>query len=202
MGEDWQDASWFYSGERTPCAVVTSKFDCPAIAQLQRRAADVQSDLVTFRTGISTADAVSANQLLSDALDRYARSVRDERPTHYYVVARARYLVRLLRSSSTHRMFGDYATMNPRLRPFRAGVDIIWWIMEALFFGLIVRRLFSLGRSPTLVLIAVTVVYFYGVYAIVFAMNDFRYLVPVAPLLVAAIACLSKFGELAASARA
>ena len=116
--------------------------------------------------------------------------MRDEHPFYYYFIAPGKYLVRLIGSSSTHRMFGYYSKMNPALRPFRFAVDCSWWGLEACFLGLLLRRGSLLCRSPALALVVFVIAYFYGMYAFAFGMNDFRYLVPVAPLVVLGVVCL------------
>lgn len=190
MGEDWQNAGWFYSGERTPCRVVTSRFDCAAVASVQQRAQATQSNLITHRPDVDRDWAVQENRRISEELRAYAESIRHERPGHYYGVAPLVYLARFISASSTHRMFGDYTTMNPKLRPFRLAIDSLWWLLEALFAALLVLRARRVCGTPSLALLTAIVLYFYSVYTLVFRMNDFRYLVPVLPLVVVTIACL------------
>ena len=189
QGEDWQDARWFYSSERTPCNVVTSRFDCAMVSRVQERAKATQSNLTTRRPSVDGIWAAKEDQWISQELRSYAQSVRDERPAYYYLIAPSKYLARFVTSSSTHRMFGDYSTMNSTLRPFRIVIDSFWWLLEALFVSLLLVRGTRIHRVPALALVTAIVLYFYGAYAVVFRMNDFRYLVPILPLLVTTTAC-------------
>lgn len=185
LGDDWHQQPWVYSLEgatKPPCAVATTAFDCDDLAALAKRAQRAQVDLLTLNPATPTDEVRSLNLALNADLKRYADSVRRERPFHYYIVAPIRCLARMLSSSSTHRLFGSYSTMNPSLRAPRMALDAVAWSWQGAFLVLLV-----LAPSPSRcraerVVVGTTILYVYSVYALFFRMSDVRYIVPVLPL--------------------
>lgn len=187
IGEDWQVKPWFYSRSVAPgvnCIVETSRFDCRDLENLQRRALLAQSDLVTLNPDTPRSEALAQNRIINDELKAYTRSVRAERPIYYYIVAPAKYLIRLLAASSTYRMFGDYATMTSLWLPFRLGIDSMAWILQLSLPAAVLWGWSRSAEKGKLALVSGIVGYFYFVHALLFRVSDFRYVVPVLPLLV------------------
>lgn len=187
IGEEWQVQPWFYSRSVAPgvnCIVETSRFDCRALENLRRRALLAQSDLVTFNPDTPRSEAVAQNRIVNDELEAYTRSVRNEHPVYYYIVAPAKYLIRLLAASSTYRMFGGYPTMSRSWLPFRLGIDGMAWVLQLSFLAAVLWGWSRSGEKGKLALVSIIVAYFYFVHALLFRMDDFRYVVPVLPPLV------------------
>lgn len=187
IGEDWQVNPWFYSRPIAPgvnCIVETSRFDCRDIENLQRRALRAQSDFVTFNPDTPPSEAFAQNRIINEELKAYTRSVREERPVYYYIVAPAKYLLRLLFASSTYRMFGEYATMTKLWLPFRLGIDSMTWVLQLSLPAAVLWGCSRSAETGKLALVAGIVGYFYFVHALLFRMSDFRYVIPVLPLLV------------------
>ncbi len=187
IGEDWQVQPWFYSHSVAPgvnCIVETSRFDCRDLENLRRRALLAQSNLVTFNPDTPRSEALAQNRIINDELEAYTRSVKKEHPVYYYIVAPAKYLIRLLTASSTYRMFGGYPTMSRSWLPFRLVIDGMAWVLQLSFSAAVLWGWSRSVEKGKLALVCGVVGYFYLVHALLFRMNDFRYVVPVLPLLV------------------
>jgi len=186
IGEDWQVEPWFYLRSVAPgvnCSVETSRFDCRDLENLQRRALLAQSDFFTFNPDTPRSEALAQNRIINDELEAYTRSVREERPVYYYIVAPAKCLMRLFAASSTYRMFGGYPTMSRSWLPFRLGIDGMAWVLQLSFSAAVLWGWSRGAEKGKLALVSGIVGYFYFVHALLFRMSDFRYVVPVLPLL-------------------
>jgi hypothetical protein len=187
IGEDWHVQFRFYSRSVAPginCIVETSRFDCRDLENLRRRALLAQSDLITFNPDTPRSEALAQNRIINDELEAYTRSVREERPAYYYIVAPAKYFVRLLAASSTYSMFGGYPTMSRSWLPFRLGIDGTAWVLQLSFSAAAFWGWSRSAEKGKLALVSGIVGYFYFVHALLFRVSDFRYVVPVLPLLV------------------
>jgi hypothetical protein len=184
-------APWMYTREpvtQAHCIVATSQFDCAALADLKRRVLLAQIDLATLNPETPRGEIEKLNADVREELRRYTRAVRDELPLHYYIVAPARLFGRLVSGSSMDRMFGDYERMTDWLRPFRRAADGAVWVLQVAFVAAVASFCRSRVRDRMrqvrgLVFILLTIAYFYLVHPIVVRASDFRYLVPVLPLL-------------------
>jgi hypothetical protein len=78
-------------------------------------------------------EALAQNRIVNDELTAYTRSIREERPMYYYIVAPAKCLIRLFTASPTHPMFGSYATMRRLWLPLRLGIDGVVWVLQLFF---------------------------------------------------------------------
>ena len=188
IGENFQGGPLaFYSRSVAPgvyCIVETSRFNCRDLENLRRRALLAQSNLVTFNPDTSRSEALAQNRVINDELEAYTRSIREERPVYYYIVAPAKCLIGLFTASSTHPMFGGYPTMRKLWLPFRVGIDGMAWVLPLFFSAAVLWGWSRSAGKGELALVAGIVGYFYFVHALVFRMSDFRYVIPVLPLLV------------------
>ncbi len=188
IGEEFQGGPLeFYSHSAAPgvyCLVETSRFNCQDLENLRRRALLTQSNPVTFNTDTPRSEALAQNRIINDELEAYTRSIREERPVYYYIVAPAKCLIRLLTASSTHPMFGGYPAMRKLWLPFRLGIDGIVLVLQLSFPAAVLWGRSRSAEKEKLALIFGVVGYFYFVHALLFRMSDFRYVVPVLPLLV------------------
>lgn len=180
IGEDWQRSV----APDVNCIVETSRFDCRALENLRRRALLAQSDVLTFNPDTPRSEALAQNRIVNHELEAYTRSIREERPVYYYIVAPAKYFVRLLTASSTYSMFGKYRTMSRSWLPFRFGIDGMAWVLQLSFSAAVFWGWSRSAEKGKLALVSGIVGYFYFVHALLFGMSDFRYVVPVLPLLV------------------
>jgi hypothetical protein len=188
IGEEFQGGPLeFYSRSAAPgiyCIVETSRFNCQDLENLRRRALLTQSDPVTFNADTPRSEALAQNRIINDELEAYTRSVREERPVYYYIVAPSKCLLRLFTASSTHPMFGGYPTMRRLWLPFRLGIDGMTWVLQLAFPAAVLWGWSRSAEKGKFALVAGIVAYFYFVHPLVFRMSDPRYVVPVLPLLV------------------
>jgi hypothetical protein len=188
IGENFQGGPLeFYSRSVAPgvyCIVETSRFNCRDLESLRRRALLAQSNPVTFNPDTSRSEALAQNRIINDELEAYTRSIREERPVYYYIVAPAKCLIRLFTASSTHPMFGGYPTMRRLWLPFRLGIDGMAWVLQLSFSAAVLWGWSRSAGKRELALVAGIVGYFYFIHALLFRMSDPRYVVVVLPLLV------------------
>ena len=180
IGEDWQRSV----APDVNCIVETSRFGCWDLENLRRRALLAQSDVLTFNPDTPRAEALALNRTINDELEAYTRSVRMEHPVYYYIIAPAKNLIRLFAASSTYSMFGKYGTMSRSWLPFRLGIDGMAWVLQLSFAAAVLWGWSRSAEKGKLALVAGIIAYFYFVHALLFRMSDFRYVVPVLPLLV------------------
>ena len=180
MGEDWEKSNWFTSEEKDmqqPCIVQTSAFNMDSLINLK-------TDLIRFDTISNLSAKLTLNAEIKKRLDAYSLAIKKEHLFHYYLLAPAKNLMRIALKSSTHRMFGEYKTMNQKLKPFRFILDSIFWMIELGF--ILAIFIFIKNRRVDVLTITIfsIILYFYCIHTIVFKSSDNRYLLPIMPFLV------------------
>lgn len=201
LGEVWWHShdNSFYNSPEVPSHVKTSLFGPRELADLRSAIKNTQSDLITLRPDRPTQELKRENQEISRTLRAYTQAIKRERPKHYYLKVPAKYLWILLSTSSTHRMFGNYSSMNPKLKLFRLGTDMVIWTIEATLI-LCLLWLPNWRRIETSRLHAVAIVLYTAViHAVIFRHPDFRYIVPTLPLALAIIVITLERGQDATS---
>jgi hypothetical protein len=189
IGEKWED-SWFYSdNEQYPfdSSIETSKFNRTSLEELKKDIKTAQVNHVLFNDNTPQGKIAELNKSINSRLDLYTKSIKEEKPLNYYLLSSLKSLQRVFTSSSTFRMFGNYTTTSSKLVPFRIILDIIVWVMKVLFIFSLPLILLREWKNFELVFITGIILYFYLIHTIVFKANDFRYIIPVLPLMIVAI---------------
>lgn len=186
IGEEWEN-SWFYHDSdyySFDPNLKTSKFNKRSLIELKKEILLTQTSHLTFNPNTPKDKIIKLNKDINRKLDLYTESVKEEKPFRYYIISSINPLKRVIVSSPTHRLYGNYSTMNRRFIPVRLALDFPIWIIEILFILSLPLIFLKERKNFDLILITSIILYFYLIHTVIFKANDFRYVVPILPLMI------------------